>query len=291
MKELNVRVVLKSLIPFHQLLNATYQNEWIKDQLNMVETLHADGINIDFENAVKYKSKEYYALSEWVNITSQIFHDAIKGSQVTFDVAWSPNCIDDRCYDYINLAESVDFLIVMSYDEQSQMYDTECHAKPNAGINKTASGIVGYLELGIDSNQLVAGLPWYGYDYPCIKLIANKCLIKEIPFRGTNCSDAAGIQKCYVTIMYNIVPHSIDHKIHYDVASQSKFVNYISENKQIHQVWFDDPITLKYKYDYVHHVFGLRGIGVWNVDCALMGDHYGDMMWNALPSSSDNILQ
>lgn len=60
--------------------------------------------------------------------------------QVTFDVAWAPGCIDSRCYDYVNLAKYVDFLVVMAYDEQSQMYDKVCHAKPNSDIVKTAIG-------------------------------------------------------------------------------------------------------------------------------------------------------
>lgn len=60
--------------------------------------------------------------------------------QVTFDVAWAPGGIDSRCYDYVNLAKYVDFLVVMAYDEQSQMYDKVCHAKPNSDIVKTAIG-------------------------------------------------------------------------------------------------------------------------------------------------------
>lgn len=73
--------------------------------------------------------------------------------QVTFDVAWSPACIDRRCYNYTGIADACDFLFVMSYDEQSQIW-TDCIAKANApylqtlaGEDKTLSGESGHFHL------------------------------------------------------------------------------------------------------------------------------------------------
>lgn len=43
------------------------------------------------------------------------FTQRIPGTQVTFDVAWSPKCIDKRCYDYAALANTTDFLFIMAY--------------------------------------------------------------------------------------------------------------------------------------------------------------------------------
>ena len=60
--------------------------------------------------------------------------------QVTVDVAWSPDCIDQRCYDYVALSANVDFLFVMSYDEQSQIYGPICKAGANSGFIQTYSG-------------------------------------------------------------------------------------------------------------------------------------------------------
>ena len=61
--------------------------------------------------------------------------------QVTVDVAWSPDCIDLRCYDYLGLSRSSDFLFVMSYDEQSQIRG-KCIAGANSGYARTASGLI-----------------------------------------------------------------------------------------------------------------------------------------------------
>ena len=59
--------------------------------------------------------------------------------QVTFDVAWSPKNIDKRCYNYTGIAGACDFLFVMSYDEQSQIW-SECIAAANAPYNQTLAG-------------------------------------------------------------------------------------------------------------------------------------------------------
>jgi len=47
--------------------------------------------------------------------------------QVSVDIAWSPDCVDIRCYDYLRLAQIADFAIVMAYDERSQIFG-ECVA-------------------------------------------------------------------------------------------------------------------------------------------------------------------
>ena len=113
--------------------------------------------------------------------------------QVSFDVAWSPNCTDNRCYDALGLSKVTDFLVVMSYDERSQIYGP-CIASANSPDKTTGAGLQSYFDLGIKASQLVMGLPWYGYIYPCVSFSAetNVCTIKPVPFRGAKCSDAAG---------------------------------------------------------------------------------------------------
>lgn len=55
------------------------------------------------------------------------------------DVAWSPVGVDSRFYDYLKLSYVSDFLFIMSYDEQSQIYG-ECVAGANSGFYKTLAG-------------------------------------------------------------------------------------------------------------------------------------------------------
>ena len=60
--------------------------------------------------------------------------------QVTVDVAWSPDCIDSRCYDSKGLALATDFLFVMAYDEQSQIFGKQCVARANSDFTQTHQG-------------------------------------------------------------------------------------------------------------------------------------------------------
>nr|KAF6377669.1 chitobiase [Myotis myotis] len=125
------RVVLKGDVSLKDIINPHFRTSWIAQQVNLAKTQYMDGINIDIEQEVTCPSPEYDALTALVKETTDSFHREIEGSQVTFDVAWSPKCIDRRCYNYTGIADACDFLFVMSYDEQSQVW-SECIGMWNA---------------------------------------------------------------------------------------------------------------------------------------------------------------
>ncbi|KAI3368255.1 hypothetical protein L3Q82_007975 [Scortum barcoo] len=255
------RVVLKGDVPLSDIVDQENRTAWITERVNLAKTQFMDGINIDIEQAVEEGSPEYHALTSLVKETTEAFHREIPGSQVSFDVAWSPKCIDKRCYDYVAIAESCDLLFVMSYDEQSQIMG-DCIAMANAPLSQTLNAYDQYLNLKIDPNKLVMGLPWYGYDYPCLNLSQEGiCSIAKVPFRGAPCSDAAGRQKSYKWIMKQ-VNSSLSGRL-WDDRQQAPYFNYKDEKGQIHQVWYDDPQSICPKADSVKSK-GLRGIGMWN---------------------------
>uniref|UniRef100_A0A3B4ZLK3 Di-N-acetylchitobiase n=1 Tax=Stegastes partitus TaxID=144197 RepID=A0A3B4ZLK3_9TELE len=260
------------------------ETAWITDKVNLAKTQFMDGINIDLEQAVEEGSAEYYALTDLVKETTEAFHREIPGSQVSFDVAWSPKCIDKRCYDYVTIAESCDLVFVMSYDEQSQILG-DCIAMANAPLQQTLNAYDQYLDLNIDPKKLVMGVPWYGYDYPCLNLSQDGiCSIAKVPFRGVPCSDAAGKQKTYKWIMKQVNSSSSGRM--WDDKQQAPYFNYKDQNGQIHQVWYDDPQSICPKADAVKSK-GLRGIGMWNGNILDYSDdpvtrQQTEMMWNAL---------
>jgi hypothetical protein len=77
---------------------------------------------VDFEDEIEVDSPERDGLTALVQESSQTFHAFSATSQVTMDVAWSPDCIDGRCYDYGAIIDAVNFAFVMAYDEQSQIF-------------------------------------------------------------------------------------------------------------------------------------------------------------------------
>ena len=55
----------------------------------------------------------------------------------------------------------------------------------------------------------------------------------------------------------------------------------------MHQMWFDDPKSLTYKYNYALSI-GLRGVGMWEADALDYGNstkakQATKAMWGALP--------
>ncbi|XP_041790879.1 di-N-acetylchitobiase [Chelmon rostratus] len=278
------RVVLKGDVPLSYIVDQENRTAWITEKVNLAKGQFMDGINIDIEQAVEEGSPEYHALTNLVKETTEAFHREIPGSQVSFDVAWSPKCIDKRCYDYVTIAESCDLLFVMSYDEQSQIMG-DCIAMANAPLAQTLNAYEQYVNLKIDPKKLVMGLPWYGYDYPCLNLSQEGiCFIAKVPFRGAPCSDAAGRQKTYKWIMTQ-VNTSLSGRL-WDDEQQAPYFNYKDQKGQIHQVWYDDPQSICPKADYVRSK-GLRGIGMWNGNILDYSDEpvarqQTAMMWNAL---------
>lgn len=278
------RVVLKGDVRLSYIVDQDNRTAWITEKVKLAKSQFMDGINIDIEQAVEQDSPEYLALTNLVKETTEAFHREIPGSQVSFDVAWSPKCIDKRCYDYVTIAESCDLLFVMSYDEQSQITG-DCIAMANAPFSQTLNAYDQYLNLNIDPKKLVMGVPWYGYDYPCLNLSQEGiCFIPKVPFRGVPCSDAAGIQKKYSWIMQQ-VKSSLSGRL-WDSKQQAPYFSYKDQEGKIHQVWYDDPESICPKADLVKSK-GLRGIGMWNGNILDYSDdpvakQQTAMMWNAL---------
>lgn len=278
------RVVLKGDVHLADIVDQNNRTVWIQEKVDLAKRQFMDGINLDIEQAVEAGSSEYRALTDLVKETAMAFHTQIPGSQVSFDVAWSPNCIDKRCYDYVSIANYSDLIFVMSYDEQSQIWG-DCIAMANAPLEQTLNGYDQYLKLKIDHKKIIMGIPWYGYDYPCLSLSQEGvCSIEKVPFRGAPCSDAAGTQKPYSWIMKH-VNSSMTGRL-WDSKQKAPYFNYMDEGGQIHQVWYDDPESLCSK---AHAVMskGLRGIGMWNGNIL---DYSNDpvaqqqtaVMWNVL---------
>ncbi|XP_004679223.1 PREDICTED: di-N-acetylchitobiase [Condylura cristata] len=264
------RVVLKGDVSLKDIIDPSFRASWIAEKVKLAKTQYMDGINIDIEQEVNCSSPEYDALTALVKETTDTFHREIEGSQVTFDVAWSPKCIDRRCYNYTGIADACDFLFVMSYDEQSQIW-SECIAAANAPYNQTITGYDDYIKLGINPKKLVMGIPWYGYDYTCLNLSEEDvCTIAKIPFRGAPCSDAAGRQVPYKVIMKQ-VNTSISGS-QWDKVQQAPYYNYKDHAGHFHQVWYDNPESIFLKKAYILN-HGLRGIGMWNANCL---DYSGD---------------
>ncbi|KAK3589262.1 hypothetical protein CHS0354_008326 [Potamilus streckersoni] len=259
------RAVIIGSMPKEQLTNKTARENWIESQLHVVNTYFLDGINIDFEDVILENETDIRdAYTALVKETNVAFKNSYPYLQVTVDIAWSPDCIDLRCYDYLGISLVSDFVFVMAYDEQSQILG-KCIAKSNSDYSRTKAGLTKFLNMGIAPNKMVLGVPWYGYYYPCLSMSKdNVCSLQLVPFRGVNCSDAAGKEIDYNVIM-EMLKNSTTGRL-WDAVGLSPYFNYIDPATGIiHQIRYDDPDSLLLKYGLALQ-YKLRGVGMWQAE-------------------------
>lgn len=281
-----VKVVKLALISTSKLTDPTARKEWIDEQTSEAVSRGLDGTNIDYESAIEDRSPEQAGLSSLVQETVKAFHDVVPGSEVSFDVPWNSGGVDGRYYDYKAIGNYSDLLFIMAYDEQSQIFDKPCDARPNSGIYNAATGIDSYTTLGIPAEKLILGVPWYGYNYECISLASNEtCYIEEVPFRGANCSDAAGSQHPYDYMLSTMKQYNATYR--WDEPSLTPYYTFKDAEGQYRQMRYDDETSLAYKY-MLAIASSLRGVGMWTANFLDYSDtpealEQQRVMWGTLP--------
>ncbi|XP_043226760.1 di-N-acetylchitobiase-like isoform X2 [Amphibalanus amphitrite] len=284
----NVRVLHNANFLKANVTNATYRAQWVAEHVNYTRFHYLDGINVDFEDPMDAKEPARQAFVQLMNDTRKALQDYNVMTVLSVDVPWSPDCIDGRCYDFVGLQRHADMFFVMGYDLRSQVHSDDCIAGANAPLNQTLAGVRKYLQLNITANKLVLGVPWYGYDYPCLNVTNNgtRCSIERVPFRKVSCSDAAGTERPFSRLA---VWSKYALERFWSNASQSPYFNVKFENwNMTHQVWFDNSTSLTYKYMGAASL-KLRGVGMWAANFLAAGDSAEDRaqrdeMWGALPS-------
>jgi di-N-acetylchitobiase len=246
-----VRVLLGARMNFSEILNGSARAEWIRSSITEVRARFADGLYLDYEKPLERGQGQLIsALTSFVREAGVALRSQMPTAKLVVATAWSPDDIDGRDYDYVGLSEAADYLFVMNYDTRSAIYG-RCIASANAPLSKMQRGVERHFDIGVAPNKLILGLPWYGYDYPCLvgtRPDALFCPIAEVPFRGVNCSDAAGRERPYAAIMAQIGQGNMSSPLRWDDSTQSPFFNYIGADGTVHQQWFDSPESLGLKY-------------------------------------------
>ncbi|XP_005100833.1 di-N-acetylchitobiase [Aplysia californica] len=281
-----VRAVILGEISTSEMVSPSLRKEWVKELLTKISENFLDGVNFDYENEVlKNETMIRDAYTSTVRETNDALKAVNPNYQVSVDVAWKPN-VDSRFFDYPGLANASDFLFVMAYDEQSQIFG-ECVGGPNSDLRSADLGLEIYMRdpaYRIAPSKLVLGLPWYGYSYECIQLKGDSCFIKKVPFRGVNCSDAAGRQYDY-GLIYEVLM-TMPERYKWNASSSTPYFTYTDEiYGTTYQVQFDDPHSLSLKCKLAKQK-GLRGVGMWNIDSldytdSATGEHIRSEMFGA----------
>ena len=219
---------------------------------------NAAGINIDFE-AVPNARRE--SLTNFMQTLSDSLRRRIPNAHLSIDLPPFP----DEAFDVEALAKSCDHLIVMTYD---YYYAKSATAGPVAPLHYDSTwkkehirqSILSYLAQGIQPEKILLGIPFYGYDWE------TESDSLGAPAKRT------GYARYYASIRRE---ENFPQR-RFDAHSLTSWLPY-RDGKKWRQVWFEDSLSLMYKYRFVDSV-GLGGIAIW----ALGYDGGASEIWDGI---------
>jgi len=154
------------------------QQKFINALVNKAASLGVDGLNLDFES-LSGSDRSLY--TNFVRKFTKAAHD--QGLVVSIDlprgsVKWNHL----TAFDHSALADIVDYIIIMAYD---QYYSGSDEPGSVSGLPWTEEGIQEFLSYGIPRSKLILGIPFYARDWKLDasgRLAGNRALLmKDIP--------------------------------------------------------------------------------------------------------------
>ena len=83
-------------------------------------------------------------------------------------------------------------------------------------------------------------------------------------WRGVNCSDAVGREVNYADVR-SLLAHNASRPRVFNDTLAAPFFNTVAADGSVRQLWYDDPDSLRLKYD-LARAAGWAGVGTWNLD-------------------------
>lgn len=160
------------------LQNATAQAQFIQSLVNRLSELGVYGVNLDFEEVAGADRAAYTA---FVKRLTDAAH--AKKLKVSIDLPRGSTSWNHlTAYDHAALANIVDTIIIMAYDEHWRGSDK---AGSVAGLTWTEEGVKQFLDYGIPRSKLMLGIPFYVREWridSAGKLVDNRAIfMKELP--------------------------------------------------------------------------------------------------------------
>lgn len=217
--------------------------------IRLAKAYRLEGINLDFENIYE-EDREY--LSQFVRELFIATRDA--DLFLSMDVTrpgGSPNW--SLCYDRKELANALDYMILMAYDEY---YHNGGVSGPVASLPWTEESIQMTLE-EVPAQQLVLGIPLYVRRWKESLDGSGKATAKALTLNGME----SVIEEMELTPVW-------------DAAARQFKVSYETEDGY-YQIWLEDEVSMYQRIQLIHE-YQLAGFGAWRKGFET------DSTWNTL---------
>ena len=242
------------------LQNYETRQKMIRQLLQYSEMYDLDGINVDFEN-VYLKDKDL--VTQFVRELTALAHQA--GLIISMDITFiSTSEMWSMFYDRKALAEIVDYMIVMAYDEH---WGSSPLAGSVASFPWVERNLTRLLEV-IPSERLILGIPTYTRIW------------KEQETEGGNIEVSSKALSMRAVEDW-IKEHDLTPE--YDEASAQDYVEfYDEEEKATFKIWIENADSIARRGQMVHD-YHLAGVASWNRFFA------NDESWKALDEKLSEI--
>ncbi len=144
-------------------------------------------------------------------------------------------------HDYSGIGSAVNGVLLMTY-EWGYTYSAPMAVAPIESVRR----VVEYAVTRVSRNKLFLGIPTYGYNW-------------TLPYKVGNpgAPSLSPVDAISLAARYNAT-------INYDTTAQAPWFNYTDDDGKLHEVWFEDPRSIKAKLKLTED-FGLIGLGYWNL--------------------------
>ena len=248
------------------------RNHFYTKMKEWVEAYDLDGICLDFERMNPANKEAYTEFA--AGLKAVLPEDCVVSACIT--VKLNGNNEDNwyQCYDRPALAQAVDYLCIMAYDNHRNRT-----MEPVAGIPWVDKHVRRLLE-EIPSNKLILGVPFYGTDYREEvqegDVFATRPMWKDSGWTTTifNLNSALSNGKYTRGDSTFVVDYWIDKGSWNSEIGISNY-SFVDTDGILHQIWIDDENSL-YQKGRLALRYQLGGVAVWKLSLGTTP------MWEAL---------
>lgn len=207
----------------------------IENIISEVKNNDYDGIDIDYEN-LDVKVREEF--SQYIKALAKELHAIDKILSVTLQAKQSDDESWTQAYDFDKLGQAADQVRIMTYDHSR----VNTIPGPIAPIKWMAKALT-YAESKINPSKIIAGLPFYAYDW-CTE---GKCDNRGLVWDGVQ----SLIEKYEV-------------EVEWDDEAKCPWFYYKDDNGNPHTVYFENAKSISEKVNLIKKL-GLGGIAIWRL--------------------------
>lgn len=217
--------------------NFETRQKMIRQLLHFSQIYHLNGINLDIENV---NPADGPLITQFVREAVPYFHEA--GLIVSMDITFiSDSGYWSAFYERDKLAELVDYLVVMAYDEH-------WGSSPKAGSVASLPWVEGNLKRLLEvvpNEQLILGVPLYAR-------------LWEVKDSGEVSSKALSMGKVKDWLTENKLTPI------YDEASGQNYAEvYLEKEQATYKIWLEDELSLAKRADLAKK-YNLAGVASWS---------------------------